>query len=113
MNFQLASRFLVCSLVLVCVYNFQSCTNSNQKSDSFYNAKKAEIRANHLIQNYEAGKTQLHLLRYGEESSRKQFDKATGLEIQTLGCELEPGVEEYIAIFNQKIKKYWIENKNK
>ena len=48
----------------------------------------------------------LYLLTYGEESPEPQIDKETGLPIETLGCVVMEGEQEYINEYNRLMREF-------
>lgn len=53
----------------------------------------------------------IYLLRTGNISGNRQIDKETGLTIETLGCEVWPGMEDYIESYNKTMRRHVLEKK--
>lgn len=77
-----------------------------EEEKRFYTAKEGVSEAE---ANISVGK--LYLLRYGIPSASAEIDKETGLTIETLGCEVWPGMEDYIQSYNKTIRRHILEKK--
>lgn len=55
----------------------------------------------------------LNLLRYGIPSASAEIDKETGLTIETLGCEIWPGMEDYIESYNKTMRQHVLGKKRR